>query len=37
MGTQAGDVGFDAPASVCSNDDPALDHKDMMKKSWGKK
>ena len=34
MGTQAGDFGFDAPASVCSSDDPALDHKDMMKKSW---
>ena len=34
MNTQAGDFGFDAPASVCSSDDPALDHKDMMKKSW---
>lgn len=34
MGTQAGDFGFDAPASICGSDDPALDHKDMMKKSW---
>ena len=34
MGTQAGDFGDDAPASVCSSDDPTLDHKDMMKKSW---
>ena len=34
MNTQAGDFGYDAPASVCSSDDPTLDHKDMMKKSW---
>ena len=34
MGTQSGDFGYDAPASIFSNDDPTLDHKSMMKKSW---
>ena len=34
MGTQAGDFGYDAPVSICNSDDPTLDHKCMMKKSW---
>ena len=33
MGTKAGDFGYDAPISV-SEDDPTLDHENMMKKSW---
>ena len=33
MDTKAGDFGYDAPIHVDDND-PSLDHKDMMKKSW---
>lgn len=35
MDTKAGDFGYDAPALTPKND-PSMDHKDIMKKSWPK-
>lgn len=35
LDTAFGDFGYDAPASITSNDDPTLDHSNMMAKSFG--